>query len=43
MTKDLLALFVEHFKRETKVLHGNHKVLLIADGAGAHQSGICEQ
>lgn len=43
MTKDCFSLFIDHFKKETKRLHGNHKVVLIADGAGAHQASICEQ
>ena len=43
MSKASFALFVEHFKKETKAAHGNHKVLLIADGAGAHQPSVCEQ
>lgn len=43
MTKQSFALFVEHFRKETKALHRNHKVVLIADGAGAHQKTVCEQ
>jgi transposase len=43
MTKDSFGLFVDHFKKETKHLHGTHKVVLIADGAGAHQQSVCEQ
>ncbi len=43
MTKDSFSIFIEHFKEETKALHGNHKVVLIADGAGSHQPGVCEQ
>ncbi|HEU0143619.1 MAG TPA: transposase [Nitrososphaera sp.] len=43
MTKASFALFVDHFKKETKALHGSHSVVLIADGAGAHQSSVCEQ
>ncbi len=43
MTKDSFALFVEHFKKETKAVHGNHPVVLVADGAGSHQPQVCEQ
>ncbi|MBD0297662.1 MAG: IS630 family transposase [Flavisolibacter sp.] len=43
MSKASFALFVEHFRRETKAVHGTHKVLLVADGAGAHQKQVCEQ
>ena len=43
MTKASFALFVQHFKEQTKQLHRNHKVVLVADGAGAHQRSICEQ
>jgi transposase len=43
MTKDSFALFVEHFKKQTKAVHGNHKVVLVADGAGSHQLQVCEQ
>lgn len=42
MTKDSFSLFVDHFQNETKVLHGHHRVVLIADQAGAHQRKICE-
>jgi transposase len=43
MTKECFRLFVEHFKRQTRALHGTHKVVLIADKAGSHQKSICEQ
>jgi transposase len=43
MTKASFALFVKHFKEQTKRLHGTHKVVLIADKAGAHQKSVCEQ
>lgn len=43
MTKASFALFVEHFKKETKALHGSHPVVLVADGAGAHQPEVCQQ
>lgn len=42
MTKVSFTLFVDHFKKKTKALHGTHKVVLIADGAGAHQRSVCE-
>ncbi len=43
MTKASFSIFVDHFKKETKAVHGNHKVVLIADKAGAHQRSVCEQ
>ena len=43
MTKASFALFVQHFKEQTRKLHGTHKVVLIADKASAHQGVICEQ
>lgn len=43
MTKESFALFVAHFKKETKALHGTHSVVLIADGAASHQRSVCEQ
>ena len=43
MTKVSFALFMEHFRQQTKAVHGTHKVLLVADGAGAHQRPVCEQ
>lgn len=43
MTKASFAIFVEHFKQQTRVLHGRHNVVLIADKAGAHQKQVCEQ
>jgi transposase len=43
MTKNSFSLFVAYFKQQTKALHGSHKVVLIADKAGAHQSNVCEQ
>jgi transposase len=43
MTKDAFSLFMDHFKEQTKVVHGTHPVVLIADGAGAHQRSICER
>ena len=43
MTKASFSLFMDHFKQQTKALHGTHKVVLIADKAGAHQSSVCVQ
>ncbi len=38
MTKESFTLFMEYFYKETQQLYGKeHKVLLFADGAGAHQ------
>src|SRR5215210_4670248 len=43
MTKQCFGIFVDHFKKQTKALHGTHKVVLIADRAGSHQQDVCEQ
>jgi transposase len=43
MTKASFSLFMDHFQKETKVLHGTHKVVLIADKATAHQCSVCAQ
>jgi len=43
MTKASFSIFVDHFKKETRALHGQHKVVLIADKAGSHQKSVCEQ
>ena len=43
MTKASFSIFVDHFKKETKALHGSHKVVLIADKAGSHQNSVCAQ
>lgn len=43
MTRECFEIFVDHFQKETKRLHGTHKVVLIADKAGAHQKSVCEQ
>lgn len=43
MTKACFSIFVDHFKKQTGALHRNHKVVLIADKAGAHQRSVCEQ
>lgn len=41
MTKESFKLFIDHFKEETQSLYGKeNKVLLIADGAGAHQAEV---
>lgn len=38
MTKESFGLFMDYFNRETQQLYGKEKkVLLITDGAGAHQ------
>ena len=38
MTKESFTLFMDYFYQETKLLYGTaKKVLLITDGAGAHQ------
>lgn len=46
MTKDSFCLFAQHFSHYLDELYGVHneqrsKVLLIADGAGAHQKELC--
>jgi len=43
MTKASFSLFMDHFQKETKRLHRHHKVVLIADKAGAHQNSVCAQ
>ncbi len=43
MTKASFSLFLDYFQQYTKALHGTHKVVLIADKAGAHQKSVCEQ
>ncbi len=43
MTLECFEIFVEHFKKQIRALHGNHPVVLIADKAGAHQKRVCEQ
>lgn len=43
MTKASFSLFMDHFNKVIKALHGSHKVVLIADKAGAHQRSVCEQ
>jgi transposase len=43
MTKASFQLFVKHFREQTRRLHRNHQVVLIADKAGSHQRSVCEQ
>lgn len=43
MTKDCFSIFADYFRKETKAIHGLHKVVLIADKAGSHQKSVCEQ
>jgi len=43
MTKASFGLFMEHFRVETKAVHGHHKVVMVADGAGSHQHQVCER
>lgn len=43
MSKDSFCIFCTHFARQVCELLGEVPVLLIADGAGAHQQGVCEQ
>lgn len=43
MTKASFTIFMDYFREQTRALHGTHKVVLIADGAGAHQREVCEQ
>ncbi|MBD0350143.1 MAG: transposase [Flavisolibacter sp.] len=43
MTKASFSVFLEYFQQQTKALHRNHKVVLIADQASAHQKSVCEQ
>jgi transposase len=41
MTKESFRLFVDYFYKETEQLYGKeHKVLLLVDGAGAHQQTV---
>jgi transposase len=34
---------MDHFREKTKILHGTHPAVLIADKAGCHQKRVCEQ
>jgi transposase len=43
MTKTCFALFIDHFKKQTRMLHGDRPVVIIADRAGAHQKQVCRQ
>ena len=40
MRKESFAAFVDYFREETEQLYGTEAVLLITDGAGAHQQSI---
>jgi len=42
MSKACFALFMDHFKHQTRALHHHWPVVLIADKAGAHQKGVCQ-
>lgn len=43
MTKETFAVFIKYFKEGTQSLYGRQaKVLLITDGAGAHQADLVE-
>jgi hypothetical protein len=41
MTKTSFCLFCQFFKEQVWALWGSCPVLLIADGAGAHQKDVC--
>lgn len=43
MTKASFCLFCRFFAEQVKATWGKRKVLLICDGAGAHQSNVCSQ
>ena len=43
MTLQCFKVFMDHFKKKTRALHGTHPVVLIADRAGSHQKRVCEQ
>jgi transposase len=43
MTKECFEIFVEHFQKQTRALHGHWPVVLICDQAGAHQNSVCAQ
>ena len=40
MTKESFEAFIDHFKEATEQLYGSEAVLLITDGAGAHQEDV---
>lgn len=40
MTQASFRLFMDHFKKETKALHGTHPVVLIADGGPGRISEV---
>ena len=41
MTKASFCLFCQFFSEQVQALWGTRKVLLICDGAGAHQQEVC--
>ena len=41
MTKDSFCLFTTYFSKQVNKLWGTTPVLMIADGAGAHQKEVC--
>ncbi|MCU7547724.1 transposase [Chitinophagaceae bacterium LB-8] len=43
MTRACFEVFVDHFQKQTRQLHGHHPVVLIADKAGSHQREVCAQ
>lgn len=43
MSKDCFEIFMNHFKKQVRALHGNWPVVLIADRAGAHQKQVGAQ
>jgi hypothetical protein len=43
MTLECFEIFMDHFKAQTKALHGNHPVVFICDKAGSHQKRVCAQ
>ena len=43
MSKAAFSLFMDHFKEQARTVHGTHPVVLLVDGAGAHQRSVCEE
>jgi transposase len=43
MSLQCFELFMDYFKLQTRALHGNHPVVIIADKAGCHQKRICRR
>lgn len=43
MSKPCFERFMDYFKQQPQLLHGNHPVAIITDKAGAHQKHLCEQ